>query len=61
MLLLESKGEIVPIDTIKDRLWASGESASDGALRVYITQLKKYFPGAINNVRGVGYKWAFEA
>ena len=61
ILLLESNGEIVRIDTIKDRLWASGENASDGALRVYITQLKKYFPDAISNVRGVGYKWIFEA
>jgi len=61
ILLLESNGEIVRIDTIKDRLWASGESASDGALRVYIAQLKKYFPGAISNVRGVGYKWSFDA
>ncbi len=61
MLLLESNGEVVSTEMIKDRLWASGESASDGALRVYITQLKKCFPGAINNVRGVGYKWAFEA
>jgi DNA-binding response OmpR family regulator len=51
----------VRIDTIKDRLWASGESASDGALRVYITQLKKHFPDAISNVRGVGYKWQYEA
>jgi len=60
ILLLESNGEIVRIDTIKDRLWASGENASDGSLRVYITQLKKYFPDAIHNVRGVGYKWVFE-
>jgi len=61
ILLIESNGEIVRIDTIRDRLWASGESASDGALRVYITQLKKYFPEAISNVRGVGYKWQYEA
>jgi DNA-binding response OmpR family regulator len=61
ILLIESNGEIVRIDTIKDRLWASGESASDGALRVYITQLKKHFPEAISNVRGVGYKWQYEA
>jgi len=26
-------------------------------LRVYITQLKKYFPQSIVNVRGVGYRW----
>jgi len=57
VLLLESKGEVVSTDEIKNRLWAAGQNASDGALRVYITQLKKYFSGKIVNVRGVGYKW----
>ena len=57
MLLLEAKGELVSMETIKDRLWASGQQASDGALRVYIAQLKKYFPEAIVNVRGLGYRW----
>ena len=57
VLLLQSKGEVVSTDEIKNRLWAAGQNASDGALRVYITQLKKYFSEKIVNVRGVGYKW----
>ena len=54
-VLLEGKGNVVTIEQIKERLWSSSEEASDGALRVYITQLKKYFPTQIHNVRGVGY------
>ena len=57
VLLVQSNGEVVSSDEIKNRLWAAGQNASDGALRVYITQLKKYFSGNIVNVRGVGYKW----
>ena len=57
VLLLQSKGEVVSSDEIRNRLWAAGKNASDGALRVYITQLKKYFPERIVNVRGIGYKW----
>ncbi len=59
-LLIEAGGEVVTTETIKERLWAAGQSASDGSLRVYITQLKKHFPNAIVNVRGVGYKWSHE-
>ncbi len=57
VLLVQADGEVVSSDTIKNRLWAAGQNASDGSLRVYITQLKKYFPDAIVNVRGVGYRW----
>jgi DNA-binding response OmpR family regulator len=57
VLLVQANGEVVSSDTIKNRLWAAGQNASDGSLRVYITQLKKYFPDAIVNVRGVGYRW----
>ena len=57
VLLVNAKGEVVSSDTIKDRLWAAGQNASDGSLRVYITQLKKYFSQNIVNVRGIGYKW----
>ncbi len=57
VLLVQANGEVVSSDEIKNRLWAAGQSASDGSLRVYITQLKKYFPKAISNVRGVGYRW----
>ena len=58
LLLIQAKDEVVSSDEIKGRLWAAGQNASDGALRVYITQLKKYFPENIVNVRGVGYRWA---
>ncbi len=57
VLLVEARGEVVSTEVIKNRLWAAGQHASDGSLRVYITQLKKYFPQAIVNVRGIGYKW----
>jgi len=55
LVLLEAKGRIVPLEEIKRRLWSAAEEGSDGALRVYITQLKKYFPDKIRNERGVGY------
>ena len=57
VLLVEAKGEVVSSEIIKNRLWAAGQHASDGSLRVYVTQLKKYFPDNIVNVRGIGYKW----
>lgn len=57
LTLLEAKGKTVLFEEIKDRVWSSYEDASDGSLRVYIAQLKKYFPKNIENVRGVGYKF----
>ena len=56
LALLEGQGKVVSTQQIKERLWSSAEEASDGALRVYVAQLKKYFPTQIDNVRGVGYK-----
>ncbi len=60
LLLVQADGEVVSSEEIKNRLWAAGQSASSGALRVYITQLKKYFPEAISNVRGIGYRWVID-
>jgi len=60
LVLLEGKGNVVTIERIKERLWSSSEEASDGALRVYVTQLKKYFPTQIHNVRGVGYQMSIK-
>lgn len=60
LVLLEGKGSVVVLDHIKERLWSSSQEASDGALRVYIAQLKKYFPTQLCNVRGVGYKMRIE-
>jgi len=56
LVLLEGQGETVSLHQIKERLWAASEEASDGSLRVYITQLKKHFPTQIENIRGIGYK-----
>ena len=55
-LLLQYRGKVVPLDIINQRLWSPSEDISVGALRVYITKLKKYFPTQISNIRGVGYK-----
>ena len=60
LVLLEWKGRVVPLGQIKERLWSSAEEASDGALRVYVAQLKKYFPMYIHNVRGVGYQMSIK-
>ena len=60
LVLLEGQGKVVPLDQIKERLWSSAEESSDGSLRVYITQLKKYFPTQIHNVRGVGYQMSIK-
>jgi DNA-binding response OmpR family regulator len=56
-LLLEHGGEAVTTEEIRSYLWHPGEQASDGAIRVYITRLKKLFPEAIENIRGVGYRF----
>ncbi|MCO4846187.1 MAG: response regulator transcription factor [Sulfurovum sp.] len=60
LTLLEGQGRVVPLEQIKERLWSSAEEASDGALRVYIAQLKKYFPTQIQNIRGVGYQMSIK-
>jgi len=58
MLLLKAKGEVVTMQSIEDELWSSSEEVSLGAVRVYITSLKKYFTN-IENIRGVGYRLKF--
>ena len=58
MLLLKAKGEVVTMQSIEEELWSSSEEVSLGAVRVYITALKKYFSN-IENIRGVGYRLKF--
>jgi DNA-binding response OmpR family regulator len=58
LLLLLAKGEVVTMEEIESRLWHTNEEVSLGAVRVYIATLKKYFPLAIQNVRGVGYRFS---
>ncbi len=55
-LLLKRRGMLVDIETIKATLWASAEEASEGAIRVYIAQLKRHLGDAILNERGLGYR-----
>ncbi|MBN2826209.1 MAG: response regulator transcription factor [Campylobacterales bacterium] len=57
-ILIEAKGSVVSFESIESRLWAAGEESSSGAIRVYVTQIKKYFPHRIKNIRGVGYAFA---
>lgn len=59
-VLLEGRGNIISFEYIKSRLWSTSEDASEGAIRVYVTQLKKYFPTEIQNVRGIGYKMSIK-
>jgi len=56
LILLKGQGNIVSFSQIKQRLWSASEEISEGSLRVYITQLKKYFPTQIENIRGIGYR-----
>ena len=60
LLLLEGQEKVVTFDQIKERLWSSSQDSSDGALRVYVTQLKKYFPTQIQNIRAIGYKMSLK-
>jgi len=57
LLLLIAKGEVVTLEEIESNLWHTNEEASLGAIRVYVASLKKYFPLAIQNIRGVGYRF----
>jgi len=57
IILLIAKGEVVTIEEIESTLWHTNEEASLGAIRVYVTSLKKYFPTAIQNLRGIGYRF----
>ena len=56
-LLISRRGETVSNEEIRAYLWRPGEQSSDGAIRVYITRLKKLFPDAVENIRGVGYRF----
>jgi DNA-binding response OmpR family regulator len=57
MLMVGAHGQAVTMDRIMEELWAPDQEPSYGALRVYITRLKKLFGHRIENVRGVGYRF----
>jgi DNA-binding response OmpR family regulator len=54
-VLIEANNSVVSSSELKEKIWSSHEGASEGSLRVYITQLKKYFGDDLQNIRGVGY------
>ncbi len=60
LLLVRANGEVVRHEEIEKSLWHMDEEISLGAIRVYITTLKKYFPKAIINIRGIGYRFLEE-
>ena len=58
LLLLQNINTAVSKELIFDELWGRSESASDGAVRVYINRLKQILPDhEIQNIRGIGYKF----
>ncbi|WP_456431563.1 response regulator transcription factor [Nitratifractor sp.] len=60
ILLLQAQGGTVRTETIASTLWPAAQEASYGAIRVYVTRLKKLFGDRIENVRGVGYRLILE-
>jgi DNA-binding response OmpR family regulator len=56
-MLVSAHGETVSTERILMELWPRDKEASYGALRVYITRLKKLFGKRIENIRGVGYRF----
>ena len=60
LLLVRANGEVVRHEEIEKSLWHMEEEISLGAIRVYITTLKKYFPNAVINIRGIGYRFLTE-
>lgn len=57
LLLMQHMDYLVPKELIMEELWNTGESGSEGAIRVYINRIKQLLPDAtIENIRGIGYK-----
>ena len=57
LLLMKHSNSSVPKEMIIDELWATSQTSSDGAIRVYINRIKQLIPEMqIENIRGVGYK-----
>lgn len=64
-ILLENKGNILPRETLVDRIWTnSAEYVDENALSVTIKRLRDKLenspskPDYIKNVYGIGYTWA---
>ncbi len=58
-ILAHKRGEVISKEEIKSSLWEWNENPSDGALRVYINELKKLLgKECIENIKGIGYRLA---
>ena len=58
-ILAHKRGEVISKEEIKSSLWEWDENPSDGALRVYINELKKLLgKECIENIKGIGYRLA---
>jgi len=58
-IFTENPNNIVSKEEIKKRLWEWDENPSDGALRVYVNELKKLLGKEhIENIKGIGYRLA---
>ncbi len=62
MLLLElfiaNQNKIVTKEQIVDHLWSAHDGFSEGAIRVYINQLKQFIPKEkLQSIKGIGYKF----
>ena len=57
-LFIENRGKVVTKEMIASRLWAPSEPINEGAVRVYVNNLKKIFgKESITNLRGIGYRF----
>jgi DNA-binding response OmpR family regulator len=58
-ILTQEPNSVVSKEKIKEHLWGWDENPSDGALRVYINELKKILGKEhIENIKGIGYRLA---
>lgn len=56
-LFLQNKDTIISKEMIINKLWEFNEEYSEGAIRVYINNLKKLLgKDSIKNIKGIGYK-----
>jgi DNA-binding response OmpR family regulator len=56
-LFLKRRGEVISHEVIQDTLWSYEETPSEGALRTYIKNLRKYLgKDSIVSLKKLGYK-----
>lgn len=59
-LCLENRNKIINKEMIVNKLWCASQEYSEGAIRVYVNNLKKILgKDSIVNIKGIGYKVEF--